>query len=394
MSEVLKLTEELVRYRTDQPSEIENAMGFARGWLEAHDIRVEMHENNNLPILIATVGSGKPSIIFHAHLDIVPGKSEQFNPTIFEGKLYGRGTYDMKGALAAMMCSLTALRNSLEGHKVRLVIVPDEEKETGKRKASEYLVEKGISGDFVICGEPTDLDIGIQAKGVLALEITVFGKSAHGSTPWKGENAIVKAVNLYRRIISLSFARERSTVFDGPSINLGQISGGDVINKVPEECKITLDIRYLPVQSPHDILSQIRTACGDETKIEVLFQRPPAILEPENPFVQVLLSVIKDESETVALSVGRDGTSDVTYFLERGIPGVEFGPKGANHHADDEYIEIDSLEAYERILTKFALNPYNISVEIKRGISWAILSKLKKLFRTGRPSFSSIKFWK
>ena len=103
----------------------------------------------------------------------------------------------------------------------------DEESEEIDDRGSDYLVEQGYLGDFAITGEPTDLHIGIQAKGVLALRIEVTGTAAHGSTPWIGDNAVLKAIDVFRQIESLPFARESSDLFDRPSINLGRIVGGD-----------------------------------------------------------------------------------------------------------------------------------------------------------------------
>ena len=136
-------------------------------------------------------------------------------------------------------------------------------------------------GDFAITGEPTDLHVGIQAKGVLACRLPVHGRAAHGSTPWLGDNAVLKAIDVFRRIESLPFSRESSELFDRPSINLGRINGGDALNKVPDECTMVIDIRYLPNQDPGDILEQIRTI--PDMEVARTFIHPPAhvvALEP------------------------------------------------------------------------------------------------------------------
>ncbi len=390
MFEVVKLTEELVRFRTDRSDEIERAAGFVRGWLEAQNVEVEVLQNEGLPTLVASVGPGdiaKADIIFHAHLDVVPGKSDQFNSFVVDGKIYGRGTYDMKGALAAMMMAMAELKENSGGHRVLLLVVPDEERAAGKRRASQFLVEKGYQGSFVICGEPTNLDVGVQAKGVLVLRLKVYGRSAHGSTPWLGENAILKSINLYRRVSHLGFAKERSAVFDSPSINLGEISGGDILNKVPDLCTLGIDIRYLPNQYPHEILRQIRNLDSEQMEVEILYQRPPAAVDPNIPFIKSLLAAIKLESATSAISVGRDGSSDVIYFLEKGIPGVEFGPRGANHHGDEEYVDIGSLVEYERVLVYFVRNFEELGAKAGGGLWSTLASRLKKLFRIGNHFF-------
>src|SRR5204863_6751228 len=131
---------------------------------------------------------------------------------------------------------------------VHLVVVSDEESGEVTQRGSDYLVEQGYTGDFAITGEPTDLHIGVQAKGVLAMRIEVHGRSAHSSTPWLGDNAVLKAIDVFRQIESLPFARHSSELFDRPSINLGRIQGGDALNKVPDSCTMAVDVRYLPGQ--------------------------------------------------------------------------------------------------------------------------------------------------
>ena len=180
-----------------------------------------------------------------------PGTPGQFEPRVEGDRLYGRGAYDMKGALAAMLLTTAAMRDQ-DGVRVRLGIVGDEESEEEAERGSDHLVDSGFVGDFAITGEPTDLHIGVEAKGVLALRLEVSGVAAHGATPWLGDNAVLKAHDVFRSIESLPFARHSSELFDRPSINLGRILGGDALNKVPDRCAIDVDIRYLPDQDPAD----------------------------------------------------------------------------------------------------------------------------------------------
>jgi succinyl-diaminopimelate desuccinylase len=174
----------------------------------------------------------------------------------------------------------------------------------------------------------------VQAKGVLMLRVTVPGVAAHGSTPWLGENAILAGVDLYRAIGELPFASESAPLFPRPSINLGCIAGGDAINKVPDECRLDVDIRYLPQQRPQEVLRQVLAAVARE--------------------------------EPGCASVGRDGASDACAFLEVGVPAVEFGPRGAGHHGPEEYVEIESLPRYRRALVEFARNPVPSTAEVTR----------------------------
>ena len=346
------LSERLITYETSTLEGMQSAAGFIKGWLEARDVEVTGMTHNGRPVLAATVGAASgPTIVLHGHLDVVPGHHEQFSPRIEGDRLYGRGSYDMKGGLAAMMCAVRELA-AQSAVRVHFLCVADEESEEEQQTASDYLVEEGYTGDFAITGEPTDLHVGVQAKGVLAMRIEVAGKSAHGSTPWVGDNAVLKAVDVFRGIESLPFARESSDLFDRPSINLGRIFGGDALNKVPDTCAIDVDVRYLPGQDPDEILEAVSRL--PDAAVTRIFHRAPVIVERDNPFVQLLgEAVARVGQHQERISVGRHGASDAISFLEAGVPAVEFGPVGDGHHGPAEWVSVSSLDRYRRALVEF-----------------------------------------
>src|SRR5581483_3584699 len=353
----LTLAERLISYDTSKPEEIVAAAGFVKGWLESRDIEVRHHDHNGLPVLVAEVGpppgdAGEhPCVVFHGHLDVVPAQPEQFYPRVEGDRLIGRGADDMKGGLAAMMCAL----KDVERHtavRVRLICVPDEESEEIDERSTDGAVSRGLGGDFAITGEPTNLHIGVEAKGVLAMLIEVRGRAAHSSTPWLGDNAVLKAIDVFRAIESLPFSRQSSEMFDRPSINLGRIDGGDALNKVPDRCRMAVDIRFLPGQDPGDIMAQIGRI--GEAEITKYFIFPPVSVPRTNPYVRALRdAVARAIPDQEVMSVGRDGASDAIAFMAAGIPAVEFGPDGAGHHGPEEWVSISSMARYRRSLVSF-----------------------------------------
>ena len=167
--------------------------------------------------------------------------------------------------------------------------------------------------------------------------------AAHGSTPWLGDNAVLKAIDVFRQIESLPFARESSDLFDRPSINLGRIVGGDALNKVPDPCAIDVDIRYLPGQDPDEILrarsARCRTRSGQGLP-------PPAGRWSSATTLRAGArrgDRASGAAEGEQISVGRDGASDAICFLDAGVPAVEFGPVGDGHHGPEEWVSIRSL---------------------------------------------------
>jgi succinyl-diaminopimelate desuccinylase len=345
------LTERLITYDTSGLDGIRAAAGFVKGWLESHEIEVRDGTVNDLPVLAATVGAESGhTVVLHGHIDVVPGHREQFEPHAEGDRLFGRGAYDMKGGLAGMMCAVRDLASQGEV-RVHFVCVPDEESDEPFGRGSDYVVAKGYVGDFAITGEPTDLRIGVQSKGVLALRIEVAGTSAHGSTPWLGDNAVLKAVDVFRSIQAMPFAREASELFDRPSISLGRIIGGDRINKVPDLCAIDVDIRYLPGQDPDAILDAIRAL--PDVSVETVFRRAPATVSRDDPYVRALAAAVTRWTPADRISVGRDGASDAISFLDAGVPAVEFGPVGGGHHGPEEWVSIESLVHYREALVDF-----------------------------------------
>ncbi len=347
----LALAERLIAYDTSKEDGLRAAAEFVKGWLETREVRVTSRDHEGLPVIIADAGPLEgPLVVLHGHLDVVPAFAEQFVPRLEGDRLIGRGAYDMKGALAALVCAVhdASLQDEV---RVRLICVPDEESENVENRSTAVIVGEGIDADFAITGEPTDLHIGVQAKGVLALRLEVVGTAAHGSTPWLGDNAILKANDLYRRIETLPFSRQSSDLFDRPSINLARVTGGDAFNKVPDRCLIDVDIRYLPGQDPDQIIEQIERI--DDLKIVRKFHRVPAIVSRQDPYVLALRAAVSSVREGEALSIGRDGASDAISFLEAGIPAVEFGPEGGGHHGPNEWVSVSSLKCYRQALAVF-----------------------------------------
>ena len=150
------LTERLITYDTATLEGMQSAAGFIKGWLEARDVEVTGTTHNGLPVLAATAGAhaDAPTVIFHGHLDVVPGLPEQYTPRIDGDRMYGRGAYDMKGGLAGMMCALVDLAGQTHT-RIHFLCVSDEESDEVVGRGSDYLVQSGYTGDFAITGEPT-----------------------------------------------------------------------------------------------------------------------------------------------------------------------------------------------------------------------------------------------
>ncbi|MCM3112120.1 M20 family metallopeptidase [Lederbergia lenta] len=347
---VLDLLSDLVKIDSSTQEGANQAIDYCEGWLRGQNLRTKKFEIDGAKMLLAEIGEGEKTIVLNGHVDVVPGKSEQFSPLMKNGKMYGRGTADMKAGVAAMMWVMTLLEKEQLHCKIMLQIVSDEE--TGSN-CSRYLSDEGYRGDFVICGEPTQLGIGLQSKGVLYLDLIVKGKPAHGSRPWEGENAIIKAFHQYEKITQLPFASESSDMYEFPSIDLPIIEGGTVMNQVPDVCKISINIRFLPEQSHEEIIKQIESVV--DGKIVITGMGEAIATKKNDPYVQALESAcVKMKPEKDINVFGQHGSSDGKHFAKYGIPAVEFGPSGSDWHGDQENVILQSVDDYIDILIELA----------------------------------------
>ena len=253
------------------------AAGFVKGWLESRDIEVAEHDHNGLPVLVAEVGAADRSTRPVRRLPRPPRRrarparavraADRGRPPDRPRRLRHEGRTRRDDVRAQ------GRRGPGSGSRALRRACPTRSPRRSTSARPTRSSPAGSGGDFAITGEPTDMHIGVEAKGVLAMRIVVHGRAAHSSTPWLGDNAVLKAIDVFRAIETLPFSRESSEMFDRPSINLGRIEGGDALNKVPDRCEMAVDVRYLPGQDPAEILAQVRADPRDRGRADV---HPPA----------------------------------------------------------------------------------------------------------------------
>ena len=256
----------------------------------------------------------------------------------------------------AAACLITVFKQQVEQwNNLGLMLVTDEE--IGGFNGTKLLITKiKNKPEFIIAGEPTDLQIGNEAKGVISLEVDFQGKTAHGSRPWLGDNAILKAAKSLEKINkSIPLLTEEKWE---DSWNAGIIWGGKAENQVPDKCSFMLDIRYLPDTKPQDVINKFQEIIPDgQVKIKSIDS--PILTMQDDHFVQLLSRSIKAVTGEKAIFRKGHGSSDIRFFTEKNIPAVQFGPSGGNSlHCDDEWVSLESVEKYVRILTIF-LNKFN-----------------------------------
>ncbi|ANU23992.1 M20 family metallopeptidase [Planococcus donghaensis] len=354
---MIELLKDLIKIQSDSKEGANEALLFCAEWLKEKGEAVTVHDNNGYKMLTSAKGKGAETIVWNGHVDVVPGHEEQFNPIVEQDRLYGRGAADMKAGVAAMMQAFVDLDRSKLARSVQLHIVTDEE--TGGRNTSKWLVEQGYTGDFVICGEPTGLKVGLQSKGVLQLDMTFKGKPAHGSRPWEGINAIESAMKFHMAVADLPFQKESTEYYEKPSVNLPIIKAGDRYNVVPDICEMSYDIRYMPGQKKEEIIRQL-VDLAKTLDIEMDCKKeetaPALTTTKENPYIQNLQNVILTTTGQKPILFGQHGAADTQYYaaVQGGEGAIEFGPSGDDWHGNAEYVLISSVHAFKDILVALA----------------------------------------
>jgi succinyl-diaminopimelate desuccinylase len=258
---------------------------------------------------------------------------------------------DMKASIACFISVFKEVANKVN-YPLGLQLVTDEE--TGGFNGTKYQIEKGVRSDFTIVGETTNYYIENQAKGIVWVKIFSKGKAAHGAYPWKGKNAIWEMqhflINLEKKFPLPSRKQWVTTV------NLAKINtANETFNKIPDNCEVWLDIRYIP-QDKDTIIKTVKNLLPKGFKLEILVKEPAQFVNENNYYIEQLQKIGKSViKKKVELNQGQ-GSSDARHFTRVNCDAIEFGPLGAGMGTDNEWVDIKSLEKYSLILKNFLLS--------------------------------------
>ncbi|MDE2588697.1 MAG: M20/M25/M40 family metallo-hydrolase, partial [Patescibacteria group bacterium] len=268
-----------------------------------------------------------------------------------DGKLYGRGVYDMKAAGAVLILLFKELAAKVS-YPLGLQLVTDEE--IGGANGTAYQLEQGVQTDFIIAGENTDFNIKNKAKGILWFTLSAIGKTGHGAYPWQGDNALWKIVNIVE-ILRKEFPIPTQAAWQ-TTINLAKIeTSNTTFNKIPEDAVAWVDIRFIP-EEKDTIHEKVRKLIPESFSIAFVQDQPAAFTPEYNPLLQKLVQIIERVTTQKPNIVSGHGAADVRFYTSTGSAGVEFGLLGGNHHADDEWIDIQHLEKYYTVMKEYLLS--------------------------------------
>jgi succinyl-diaminopimelate desuccinylase len=351
MKEIVKLTEDLIRFKTmhAQPEEIQRCMAFIEDYLKQSHAHYRRLDHDNYPSIIVMPQNGVAPVVLMSHIDVVDAPDELFEPRIKDNALYGRGSIDDKyaAALSLVMVNdyLQRLRKEDKDQNdlpFGIVITADEEI-GGANGAQQALKE--VKAEFCIALDGGSLKkIVVKEKGIVKLKLIARGKTAHGARPWLGENAIENLIDDYR-VLKTHFDLSTPDHWHR-TLNFSRIEAGKASNQVPDHAEALFDIRYTENDDMEAVFQNIQA----EIKGELVVEKKEPLFEGGNsPYLDLLLEIAKDTA------VGFEhGASDARFLSAHGIKGIVWGADGdMSQHSADEHVNIDSLNQLYEILDTF-----------------------------------------
>jgi acetylornithine deacetylase len=330
---------------------------FVADWAEAAGLAVDIVEPSpGRPSVVATArghGGGR-SLMLNAHLDTVgvAGMAAPHEPRVQDGRLYGRGSYDMKGGLAAcMLAAAGAARAGLAGD-VLLTAVSDEEHSSIGVQA----VVNRYNADACVVTEPTSLGICVAHKGFAWWRITAHGRAAHGSRPDLGSDAIARMGPVLTGLAELDRSLEERThpLVGRASVHASLIDGGQELSSYPERCVLQVERRTLPGET-HEVVTEELRGLLDGGAPDILEGDVTLVREPfEVGGDEAIVAVVRERATEVVgrepETVGHTAWMDAAFTQTAGIATVVFGPHGAGAHEVEEWVDLASVEACARTL--------------------------------------------
>ncbi len=368
MNEITALLQQLVAINSINPDLVVGGAGereiahFVANWLAQAGVEVTLDEpvpgRPNVVGIVHGTGGGR-SLLLNAHMDTVgiAGMERPHDPVVEGNRLYGRGAYDMKGGLAAIMVAVAqAKKLALRGDVILTAVADEEYASLGTQS-----IVKQWHADAAIVTEPTELSLCVAHKGFVWLEISTQGRAAHGSRPDLGHDAIVKMGHVLLGLEHLDHllrdAPSHRFLGNG-SLHASLIEGGQELSSYPELCTLQVERRTLPGETPlrveaevRALLEQIRTA--DPTflaSVKTTLVRDSFEVAEDAPIVQTVSRLAASLLGSAPEIVGKASWMDSALLAAAGIPTVIFGPGGTGAHAVIEWADLEQVQRCSDVL--------------------------------------------
>ncbi len=379
MNELVTLLHSLVAIDSVNPDLVPGGAGegavarFIERWANDNGLEVIVQEarpGRPNVVMIARGGGGGQALMLNGHTDVVgvSGMRSPFEPSVEDGRLFGRGSYDMKGGIAAGLLAVKRAKAlGLRGDVAVSCVADEEVASFGSQAIVDELkaARPRWRADAVIVMEPTELELILAHKGFVWLDVATRGKAAHGSRPQLGMDAIVKMGAVLTELERLDLqlrANPTHPYLGSGSAHASLISGGQEMSSYPAECKLSIERRTIPGEDAAFVRAEVqhildglalRDSAFDATLTTGLTREPFGIAD-DAPFVQLLSRHAERVIGKTPRRAGVGFWADSALFSSAGIPTLLFGPHGEGAHADVEWVDLKSVEQCCEIYTDVA----------------------------------------
>ncbi|NCC34790.1 MAG: M20 family peptidase [Chloroflexia bacterium] len=351
--DLVALTCDLVRFETteNRVDQLRAAIEYAAAYLaDVPDLVIERSEAHGKPALVVTLRETRtPALMLNGHLDVVVANPEQFVPEVRDGRIYGRGSQDMKGSCAVMLRLIRELAAWPERPDVGFQFVCDEE--IGGTHGTGRLLTEGWRCGFMLCLEPTDMGILFEHKGAMWVELSLPGRPSHGSRPWDGHNPILD-FNQGLQALALQYPVPAPDTWRTTITPTTIQAGAGSRNQVPGSLKVTFDIRYVPEDTPAALLATLQTHFPT-ARVVVNESAPVLRTDPEHHEVSRLADLLQQRAGAPPRFYREHFSTDARYYTSAGIPAVCVGPVGAGLHSDEEWVSVEGLVDLYDVLVSY-----------------------------------------
>lgn len=380
----IKFLQKLIRKNTVNPpgKEYDMAKEISEYAGEHHlksEIKAFAKDRANIIIELEGKNSELPPLVYSGHLDTVSigdRKNWRVNPLsgkLMDGKIYGRGSCDMKSGIAGFIEAMISMKESGDLPETNIIFIGTAGEEVDCIGAQKILDEKIIShAGAMIIAEPSNNRVYSAHKGALWIEIEIYGKTAHSSMPNEGINAIVHMLSFLEKLKQFNFSNHLShTLLGNPTLNISTIQGGVQTNVVPDQCKVTIDIRTIPETKHEEIVEEIQTILTElereldhfHSKLNVLHDLPAISNNENDVFVELAIDVNQEIQGIEEKEEGANYYTDGSVFgPDLGIPIIIYGPGDVKlAHQPNEYVDVEKyIEAiyFYILIAKAYSNPY------------------------------------
>ena len=375
--EITNLAQELIKIPSDETAGEKEVCEYLESYLKSLGMKVRLQEVlPNRPNIIAEVIGDEvgKSIMFNGHVDTVPigdikkWSMDPYSAIIKDNKLFGRGSTDMKGAIASMIIAMKFIMNDVEKFNGKIIFTGVMAEET-TGLGTQKIVEENIKADMALVGEPSDEKIYRAHKGTMWFNLSTYGKLEHSSeSNSESNNAIINMMKLIMEINEISKELEtiENNLVGHPSINIGLIDGGTKQNMIADSCRISIDRRTLPEEKTDEILDKLRIrldglrSLDDRLTFDLeidTIREAVEVAESEQIVQEVKNALNKVINKNPTIS-GMKATTDMSILVNQGnIPSVIYGPGFIKQaHTVDEFIEVKRLVESSQVYAEILLN--------------------------------------